>query len=37
MRTKLAIRPILQAALAETWVRLLYMSRYPGELIMEIL
>ena len=37
MRTNLAIRPILQAALAETWLRLLYMSRYPGELIMEIL
>ncbi len=37
MRTNLAIRPILDAALAETWLRRVYMSRYPGELIMEIL
>lgn len=32
----LALRPALSAALAEAWLRLLHLSRYPGRLFMEI-
>ncbi len=34
--TRTSIRPQVSAALAEVWLRILNISRYPGEIFMEI-